>query len=189
MELLIIKRAASYIKSCDALIVMSGAGMSIDSGIPGFTGFKGLIKAIGADVDYRNILNPAYFKDYPSKFWYIYGHRYNLYSDAIPHKGYHHLLEVCANKSDFFIQTSNVDNMWIKTGVDPIHIYEMHGNIYHLQCYQCQTITFKKGLTFNLNHSTKESLTIPQCDHCGSNLRPNILLWNDMTFITDRCHQ
>lgn len=85
-------------------------------------------------MDYRDIINPKYFEAHPEKFWYIYGDRYNQYKQAQPHQGYHLLKEMCINdkKGEFFVHTSNVDNMWIKAGFPQDKIYELHGNIFNL---------------------------------------------------------
>ena len=83
-----IKRAASYLKECDSIVLMSGAGMSVDSGLPDFASDRGIIQQIVARQpgnDYRQIINPAYFKSNPHNFWYIYGDRYNQYLHAQPH--------------------------------------------------------------------------------------------------------
>jgi NAD-dependent SIR2 family protein deacetylase len=56
----LVKRAATFIKEADALIITSGAGMSVDCGLPDFSGDNGLIKKIteANNEDYRNIINP-----------------------------------------------------------------------------------------------------------------------------------
>lgn len=54
--------------------------MSVDCRLPDFSGDQGLIKQIIEThnaVDYREVINPKYFENHPSKFWYIYGDRYN----------------------------------------------------------------------------------------------------------------
>ena len=71
-----IKRVASYITECDSLVLMSGAGMSVDSGLPDFASDQGIIHQVvksEPNKEYRHIINPAYFKSNPQKFWYIYG--------------------------------------------------------------------------------------------------------------------
>ena len=107
--------------------------MSVDCGLPDFSGTNGIINKIN-NKDYRNIINPKYFEEEPNKFWYIYGDRYNQYKKAFPHKGYHILNEICCNtkKGSYYLYTSNVDNMWQKTGFTEDKLYELHGNIFHL---------------------------------------------------------
>ena len=111
--------------------------MSVDSGLPDFASDQGIIQRIIKDnknMDYRDIINPKYFKAHPQKFWYIYGDRYNQYKKALPHQGYHLLRELCMNdkKGEYFVHTSNVDNMWSKAGFPQDKIYELHGNIFNL---------------------------------------------------------
>lgn len=55
-----------------------------------------------------------------------------MYSKAEPHLGYKLIKEICEMKgSDYFVFTSNVDNMFKKSGFSQEKIYEMHGNIFH----------------------------------------------------------
>lgn len=118
---------------------MSGAGMSVDSGLPDFASDQGIIQQVvksEPNKDYRHIINPAFFHSNPEKFWYIYGHRYNQYVHATPHKGYHLLKKICFNKQ-YHTYTSNVDGMWTKAGFKNDKVYELHGSIFHLQCFQC----------------------------------------------------
>jgi len=134
----LIRRCAKHIRQAQALVILSGAGMSVDSGLPDFSGDQGLIKRLEkVEGDYRNIISPKYFEEKPEKFWYIYGDRYNQYTKATPHKGYELLLDICEKKKEYFIRTSNVDNMWARAGFDQERIYEIHGSIYHLQCHSC----------------------------------------------------
>lgn len=86
-----IKRVASYLKECDSLIVFSGAGMSVDCGLPDFASDQGIIQRVvkqEKNMEYRDVINPDYFQKHPEKFWYIYGDRYNQYKEAQPHEGY-----------------------------------------------------------------------------------------------------
>ena len=78
--------------------------------------------------------------------------------------------------------------MFWRAGLE--NVYEMHGNLLYLQCFECQAI-FKKpaGFMFDLDHERLESRTIPKCEVCWRRARPNILLWNDSTFVFDRVHQ
>ncbi len=58
---LMIARVAQYINKCDALVIFSGAGMSVDSGLPDFSSDQGIIQKIvktSNHLDYRNIINP-----------------------------------------------------------------------------------------------------------------------------------
>lgn len=88
-------------------------------------------------------------------------------------------------KGNYFMQTSNVDGLWQKAGFNEKKIFEIHGNIFHLQCYECQTIFNNDTLDFKLDHDKLESHTFPTCECCQRMMRPNILLWNDNYFVQD----
>ena len=72
--------------------------MSVDCGLPDFRSDQGIISKmlkVEKSLDYREIVNPLYFELKPDKFWYIYGDRFNQYSESEPHTGYFHLLDIC----------------------------------------------------------------------------------------------
>eukprot|EP00347_Sterkiella_histriomuscorum_P023252 403335367 len=77
--------------------------------------------------------------------------------------------------------------MYTKAGFPQGKIFELHGNIFKLQCFDCQLIyNAPENLNFELDHENFESKTLPCCPKCNKLTRPNILLWNDSTFVWER---
>ena len=130
----LIQRAASYLQERDVVFVMTGAGMSVDCGLPDFRGDEGFYKnmaKINKNLKYYQIMSHNYFDDHPEKFWYLYGDRYLRYKQAKPHEGYNILKDLCINdkKNNYFLYTSNVDGLFLKFGFPEDKIFECHGNI------------------------------------------------------------
>jgi len=80
----IIKKAASYVKESDALIVMTGSGMSVDSGCKTFRGEKGIYDDLpkrknGEIMDQFDVMDHQFFVNDVASFWYFYGQRYMEY--------------------------------------------------------------------------------------------------------------
>lgn len=70
------------IKESEALVITTGAGMGVDSGLPDFSGDGGLIEQLQKRekiLKYWQIISHNYFDDHPDKFWYLYGDRYMKY--------------------------------------------------------------------------------------------------------------
>ncbi|MEJ5172366.1 MAG: Sir2 family NAD-dependent protein deacetylase, partial [Hydrogenothermaceae bacterium] len=114
----------------------------------------------------------------------------NLYRNTQPHKGFYLLREFVRRKGDnYFIFTSNVDGQFQKAGFDENKIVEVHGTIHYLQCIKpCSNdIWSSNGINIEVdmeNFRAKDPL--PKCINCGDIARPNILMFGDWSWISDR---
>lgn len=93
------------------------------------------------------------------------------------------LLEIAETlfPNDHFVFTSNVDGHFQKTGFNSDKIYEVHGNINHLQCGSCETI-YEKDTKYTLSQDDHICLNPPLCPDCQNLVRPNILFFGDYHF-------
>lgn len=189
-----IKRITALFRQADSLIISAGAGMGIDSGLPDFRGHQGMWQAYPAlgkqRLDFTEIANPAAFKRHPRLAWGFYGHRLALYRQTVPHQGFH-LLRQLAERLElpYFVFTSNVDGQFQKAGFDGLSIYECHGSIHHLQCLAaCQPIIWPADeLIPDIDHQHCQWLgPLPQCPSCGKLARPNILMFDDIAWLSQR---
>ncbi|OEC90039.1 SIR2 family NAD-dependent protein deacylase [Acinetobacter sp. YK3] len=184
-------------KSADSLIISAGAGMGVDSGLPDFRGNQGMWQAypeLGKQrLDFTEIANPAAFKQQPDLAWGFYGHRLALYRQTLPHTGFHALRQLAEYlKLPYFVFTSNVDGQFQKAGFDPQSIYECHGSIHHLQCLTaCESDIWPADeLTPAIDHQHCQwQGQLPRCSHCGNLARPNILMFDDYTWLSQRQKQ
>ncbi|RLA84617.1 MAG: NAD-dependent deacetylase [Epsilonproteobacteria bacterium] len=184
--MLTIKSIKQLIKEADAILITSGAGMGVDSGLPDFRGTEGFWKAYPPieklGLSFSDMANPKWFKENPPLAWAFYGHRLNLYRDTIPHTGFKMLLDLVKEKNNnYFIYTSNVDGQFQKAGFDDNKIHEVHGSIHHLQCNDsCKDKLWDAGAEYiDVDMDKFEAINIPLCDDCGSVARPNILMFGD----------
>jgi len=192
-----ITKAAELIHDADAVLICAGAGMGVDSGLPDFRGVNGFWKAYPhakeMNLKFRQMADPKYFKENPGLAWGFYGHRYNLYENTTPHAGFSILqrwIEKYSKQS--FIFTSNVDGQFQKSGFHENEINECHGSIHHLQCSESCTkdIWAAKGLNVEVDIETITAVSgIPTCPNCGATARPNILMFNDRHWISDRADE
>ncbi|KYQ84009.1 NAD-dependent deacetylase [Acinetobacter sp. NRRL B-65365] len=192
-----IEQIKNLFKSADSLIISAGAGMGVDSGLPDFRGNQGMWQAypeLGKQrLDFTEIANPAAFKQQPHLAWGFYGHRLALYRQTIPHAGFHALRQLAERlKLPYFVFTSNVDGQFQKAGFDPQYIYECHGSIHHLQCLAaCESDIWPADeLTPAIDHQHCQwQGQLPRCPHCGNLARPNILMFDDYTWLSQRQKQ
>lgn len=190
-----IEEARAALKAADALVITAGAGMGVDSGLPDFRGDEGFwnayppFKALG--LKFVELANPRWFERDPSLAWGFYGHRLHLYRTTPPHAGYALLRDYAANLSHgAFVFTSNVDGQFQAAGFAPERVCEVHGSLHHLQCSRssCRApIRDAAGLTIKVDpQHFRASPPWPMCGACGSIERPNVLMFGDGEWRSER---
>lgn len=182
------------LSQANALLITSGAGIGVDSGLPDFRGTSGFWKAYPAlaaqQVDFHAIANPQSFRTDPALAWGFYGHRLNLYRRTTPHAGFAILLQWGQQKArGCAVFTSNVDGHFQKAGFAADAVYECHGSIHHLQCANACTPAVWRADDFHpvVDEQACRLLgAVPTCPHCGGLARPNILMFDDYDWVDAR---
>ncbi len=186
--------AAAAVASADALFITAGAGIGVDSGLPDFRGDEGFWKAYPPmaelGISFVNMANPFWFSRDPELAWGFYGHRLNLYRNTSPHTGF----EILRRWADHapagaFVFTSNVDGQFQMAGFDEAHVAECHGSIRHLQCSVPCRHEIWPGHDLDVavdETSFRAAQPLPTCPHCGGLARPNVLMFNDWHWISER---
>jgi len=189
-----IELARRAVKQADAIFITAGAGMGVDSGLPDFRGNTGFWKAYPPIAklgkSFSEMADPVWFDTQPETAWAFYGHRLNLYCETIPHEGFFKLLELGRSKRHgYFVFTSNVDGQFQKAGFDDALIEECHGSIHHLQCNgPCANDIWSIGQE-KVNVDMQAFIAtgeLPKCRNCGGLARPNILMFGDGNWISQR---
>jgi NAD-dependent SIR2 family protein deacetylase len=188
----VIAEAARVIESADALIILAGAGMGVDSGLPDYRGVKGLwreyphLKELG--LSFEEVANPRLFNADPQAAWNFYGHRRKLYRDNTPHAGYT-LLQAWseAMPEGHFAFTSNVDGHFQLAGFDPEKLVECHGNAHYIQCSKsCTELVWQVSADDRDYQQAGEEFPIYYCPECNSVARPNVMMFGDWEWNHDR---
>jgi NAD-dependent SIR2 family protein deacetylase len=183
----LLAQAADLIHHADALVITSGAGMGVDSGLPDFRGNQGFWQtypALGrARLEFKSVATPYTFRINPALAWGFYGHRLQMYRATEPHAGFA-LLKQWGERMPlgYGLFTSNVDGQFQKAGFDPQRIYECHGSIHHLQCMEPCSPDIWPADAFVPEVDTETCRLLnepPTCPHCGGMARPNILMFSD----------
>ncbi len=189
-----LKLASKTIKEADSILITTGAGIGVDSGLPDFRGTTGFWKAYPPiaklGVSFSEMANPKWFDINPALAWAFYGHRLNLYRKTMPHSGFYRLLELGQQMpGGYFVFTSNVDGQFQKAGFDDDRIEECHGSIHHFQC----TVPCSNSIWDAVNEMVEvdeekfEALEpLPLCINCNELARPNILMFGDWNWIQER---
>lgn len=188
-----IKAAARAIENADALLIMAGAGMGVDSGLPDYRGNEGLWRAYprlgDLGLSFEAIASPSWFDKNPRMAWAFYGHRQKLYRDTVPHPGYALLQGWAENMpAGLFVYTSNVDGHFQDAGYPADRIVECHGNLHRYQCCEpCHNHIWRDDpRDFRIDLSKLKFLDpLPRCPKCGELARPNVMMFFDWDYIRD----
>ncbi len=190
-----IARAAEAIAAAEGIVIGAGAGMGVDSGLPDFRGDQGFWNAYPPfrGKQFPEISNPIWFRRDPAQAWGFFGHRLNLYRATAPHAGFNIMRRWSeARPCGCFVFTSNVDGHFQRAGFSEDHIVECHGSIHYLQCSRpCGTsIWSADSINVVVDDRTIRAVSeLPTCTECASLARPNILMFSDFDWISQRWQQ
>jgi NAD-dependent deacetylase len=160
--LILIAKAIEILKNSKVVFVLTGAGISAESGIPTFRGVDGLWKNYSA----TDLATPEAFEKDPALVWEWYRWRQEIISRANPNVAHTALVEIEKNCKNFLLLTQNVDNLHQRAGSK--HILELHGNIFRSRCNTC-------GIVYE---TTTKTASVPTCT-CGSFLRPDVVWFGE----------
>ncbi len=159
-----IENAVKLIKNSYQISVLSGAGISAESGIPTFRGEDGLWKNYRAE----ELATPQAFSKDPELVWEWYNWRRAIISSKKPNPAHYSCakLEKIFN-SKFTLITQNVDGFHRLAGAE--NVLEIHGNIFEVKCLKCNIIYEERSELDNK----------PLCRECDGRLRPNIVWFGE----------
>jgi len=168
--------AQSRIVSAQAVTILTGAGISADSGVPTFRGTDGLWRNFRAE----ELATPEAFERDPRLVWEWYNWRRELIATKHPNDAHRAIASLESRVNDFWLITQNVDGLHRAAG--STRLSEIHGNIWMTRCTACGTVTE--------NHQVPLPL-LPHCGQCGELLRPHIVWFGESLQEEDlaRCAQ
>ncbi len=158
-------KAKDYLKAAQSAVVLTGAGISAESGVPVFRGKEGLWN------NYRpeELATPEAFMRDPELVWSWYNMRREKLESIEPNDAHGALATLEESLDDFTLITQNVDGLHRKAGSR--NILELHGNIWKVRCTGCGKIERNCDIPIDIP---------PYCDKCGKILRPHIVWFGEM---------
>lgn len=186
-----IEAAARTIEEADALIILAGAGMSVDSGLPDYRGDEGLwkehpfIKEHG--MSFVEMASPQLFESDPAFAWRFYGERQQMCRDTKPHHGYELLKKWGQTKKlGYFAFTSNVDGHFLFAGYPSDRVAECHGNLHYNQCCEpCHDQIWLDVPDKWQREQVGGEQPIFYCPECSGVARPNVMMFGDWDWIRE----
>jgi len=160
-----IRRVAELMEPGGAIVVLTGAGISAESGVPTFRGPGGLWRQFRAE----DLATPEAFARDPKLVWEWYDWRRGLIAKVEPNPGHRTLARWEARFPEFVLVTQNIDGLHARAGSK--RIIELHGNIWKTRCPE-------EGLVAD-NAEVPLKAIPPACPSCGAMLRPHIVWFGE----------
>lgn len=170
----------AFQKALDALLsvhehqqgvaVLTGAGVSKESGIPTFRDAQ---TGMWANYNPEDLATREGFLRDPAMVWDWYDFRRNKVWDCQPNAGHEALAELEASFADFTLITQNIDGLHKAAGSR--NILELHGNIFRSKCLERN-----HPVSLDLLSDTARAERPPRCPQCNSMVRPDVVWFGEM---------
>ena len=176
---------ASKLEGDGLITILTGAGVSADSGIPTFRGPEGYWTIGSQNYQPHEIATLAMFQRHPVEVWKWYLFRRSVCRNAEPNPGHRAISEMEGLLGDRFrLLTQNVDGLHLRAGNTLDRTYQIHGNLNYMRCSRRCSETIvpvpddipAKDRDSEL---TDDELALLACPSCGALARPHVLLWDE----------
>jgi NAD-dependent protein deacetylase/lipoamidase len=180
------------------VLVLTGAGVSAESGIPTFRGKDGYWR----NLDPAKLATPEAFARDPQLVWEWYRERRQRIRNARPNAAHEAIARLADQTEEFLLVTQNVDDLHARAGIPAEKMVRIHGNIFITRCSRCDwraelcdaetnNIRGHTGLAGARPSTAGNELeeaedSLPTCPECHALLRPGVvwfgeqLPWNEL---------
>jgi NAD-dependent deacetylase len=152
------------------VVALTGAGISVPSGIPDF---RSPGTGLWANVDPMAVAHIDVWRRDPAKFWGFYGQRFAILDGKRPNGAHLALAELERRGALEAVITQNIDGLHAAAGSDPI---EVHGSVATASCLSCGASHPLAEARARMDADTEG---IPRCD-CGKPLKPDVTLFGEL---------
>jgi NAD-dependent deacetylase len=156
---------------CGRVLIITGAGVSAESGIPTFRGKDGYWR----NLDPTKLATPSAFENDPKLVWEWYRERRQRVRGAQPNPAHEAIVQLAARSREFLLVTQNVDDLhvratWEGTRLPKGKIVQIHGDIFVTRCSGCD---------FRHDELLKDTQGLPKCLDCGALMRPGVVWFGE----------
>ena len=170
-----IRRAAGLLRESRWTAVLTGAGVSTESGLPDFRSAPGpgRLGGLWTGVDPIRVASASAFERDPGAFYHFYQQRLAHLAGAAPNEAHRAIARLEALGRVQLLITQNVDRLHHQAGSR--NVVEVHGNLREARCQSCGGVVPIAVMAGQLEAGTR-----PRCAGCGGWLRPNVVLFEEM---------
>src|ERR1700754_4610418 len=148
-----------------SVLVLTGAGVSAESGVPTFRG--GGNSAVWKGLPFDVISSGAMLERNLPAVWEWFDYRRDVLQALEPNAAHHAIASWQERFADLTLVTQNVDGLHQKAGSRDV--VELHGNVWRARCTVCR-----------LGHDMAQSARPDACPSCGNEFRPDVVLFGEM---------
>jgi NAD-dependent deacetylase len=163
-----LEKAARLLRQADRLTVLTGAGISAESGLATFRGAGGLWEGHAVE----DVATPMAFERDPVLVWRFYNARRAGVRTVRPNPGHEALVRLEKERfrdHRFALVTQNIDGLHHAAGSQ--RVFELHGNLGRVRCTGCKIVE---------DRGQEELPELPRCAACGALLRPDVVWFHEM---------
>jgi NAD-dependent deacetylase len=174
-----IERARDLVGSSERIVVLTGAGISTDSGIPDFRGPQGVWTKNPEAEKQATIQH--YLSD-PAVRVRAWRRRIDTaVYDREPNAGHHALVDLQATGRLHTVITQNIDGLHRTAGTDPARLAEVHGNVREVECMDCDNRIPMAAAVARVEAGEDD----PPCVECGGILKPTVVFFGESLPLAD----
>ncbi len=189
--------AAAYRSYLVRVLVLTGAGVSAESGIPTFRGKDGYWR----NLDPARLATPEAFTRDPKLVWEWYRERRHRIRNAQPNAAHAAIATLAQHADEFLLVTQNVDDLHARAGLPKEKMVQIHGDIFVTRCSRCdfsyagrggspeppaaRAVQPESGRLRSIAPTLENDLDILRCPECDALMRPGVvwfgeqLPWNE----------
>ena len=165
-----LEQLAEMLRSARHALVLTGAGVSTESGLPDYRGSQGL----WGNRRFEELAHIDMWRREPAEFWDFYGRRLTQLATARPNDGHLAIAELERHGLVRQVLTQNVDGLHRAAGsVEPL---ELHGTLAEVECLACRF----RGPEEVASRQLADGAAVPLCPGCGANLKPAVVLFGEL---------
>jgi NAD-dependent deacetylase len=166
------------------VLVLTGAGVSAESGIPTFRGKDGYWR----NLDPTKLATPEAFARDPQLVWDWYHDRRQRIRNAQPNAAHQAIAKLAQHADEFLLVTQNVDDLHARAGMPPEKMVQIHGDIFITRCSQCDFAERGSGGSpeprslerlRSIAPTSAQNEEIPRCPKCDALMRPGVVWFGE----------
>jgi NAD-dependent deacetylase len=162
--------------SATRIFVITGAGISAESGIPTFRSSDGYWR----NLDPAKLATPEAFEKNPQLVWQWYHERRRRIRSARPNAAHDAIVRLSILAGDFLLVNQNVDDLHARAGLPKEKMVQIHGDIFETRCSRCEFSRNEREHEREHEHEhEQEQEEIPVCQRCAALLRPGVVWFGE----------
>ena len=165
--------AAAYRSYVVRVLVLTGAGVSAESGIPTFRGKDGYWR----NLDPAQLATPEAFARDPKLVWEWYRERRHRIYNAQPNAAHEAIAKLAQHADEFLLVTQNVDDLHARAGLPKEKMVQIHGDIFVTRCSRCDFS--RRDYEQEQEQEEEEEVVVPRCSQCDALMRPGVVWFGE----------